>query len=69
MTTAELFGPNEWDGVERRANGGKPNRVAVVFSREIARPRARYGAAPAGPGTPPNQGSASDGEASPGLDA
>lgn len=42
MTSPELYEAEVWDGVERRAGGANPSRVAVTFDREkwMARVRA-----------------------------
>lgn len=34
MTSPELYDAEGWDGIERRAGGANPLRVAVTFDRE-----------------------------------
>jgi hypothetical protein len=45
MENPELYAAEDWDGVERRAGGANPMRIAVVFDREewMARMRSAQG--------------------------
>lgn len=41
MVSTEPNGASQWDGVERRADGGKPSRISIVLGREMSRYKGR----------------------------
>lgn len=41
MASSELPAPGEWNGIERRIDGGYPSRIAIILDPDCRGPKLR----------------------------